>query len=102
MFYHSSFNGVYKPGHFYDSPTDLTQDYHTYAVDWQPDHIAWFIDGKEVFRASDPQYITKQPMYLVMNLDVGGDWAGHPDSTTPAQSNWNIDYIRVWQDQPQT
>jgi len=30
--------------------TDLCTAYHTYAIEWTPDHIAWSIDGKEVRR----------------------------------------------------
>lgn len=25
-------------------------DYHTYAFEWTPDYVAWFIDGVEVVR----------------------------------------------------
>ena len=28
-------------------------DYHTYAIEWTPDYVAWFIDGFEVYRQTD-------------------------------------------------
>ena len=51
----------------------------------------------EVGRFTDTANIVNQAMYLILNLDVGGDWAGHPDATTPSPTTWYTDYIRVWQ-----
>ncbi|MBR6107090.1 MAG: family 16 glycosylhydrolase [Oscillospiraceae bacterium] len=27
---------------------DASEGYHTYGFDWQPDHITWYVDGKQV------------------------------------------------------
>lgn len=75
---------------------DFSQEWHTFAVDWQPDAIIWYVDGVERARFTDSQYIPKQPMYLLLNLAVGGDWPGSPDSSTPFPSDYEIDYVRVW------
>jgi len=32
----------------------------------------------------------------VLNLAVGGDWPGSPDSTTVFPSYFDVDYVRVW------
>ncbi len=44
-------------------------DYHTYAFEWTPDYVAWFIDGAEVYRqtGSHIQTLTK-PQKLMMNI----------------------------------
>jgi beta-glucanase (GH16 family) len=36
-------------------------------------------------------------MYVILNLAVGGDWAGSPNSSTPFPSTMKVDYVRVWQ-----
>ena len=72
-------------------------DWHTFAVNWQPDAIVWYVDGTEVFRMDDWTLIPWEPMYLIANLAVGGDWAGKPDETTSFPSSLVIDHIRVWQ-----
>jgi beta-glucanase (GH16 family) len=36
-------------------------------------------------------------MFLMANLQVGGDWPGMPDATTPFPAQLELDYIRVWQ-----
>jgi beta-glucanase (GH16 family) len=76
---------------------DLSADFHTYAVEWAPDRIVWYIDGIERKRFSDPAHIPSAPMYVMANLAVGGDWPGPPDATTPMPTQLEVDYIRVWQ-----
>ena len=75
---------------------DFSKEWHTFAVDWQPDAIIWYVDGIERARYRDSQYIPNEPMYLLLNLAVGGDWPGSPDSSTPFPSEYEIDYVRVW------
>jgi len=77
--------------------SDLTAGYHTYGVDWEPNSITWYLDGKAMYSFTNASQIVNKPMYLILNLDVGGSWAGPLTSASPAQSTWNLDYLRVWQ-----
>ena len=72
---------------------DYSQGFHTYAVDWQPTYIKWYVDGQEVRSYTD--HIPSDPMWIVANTALGG-WAGAPDSTTPFPQSFDVDYIRVW------
>ena len=36
----------------------------------------------------------------MLNLAVGGDYSGYPDGSTPFPSQFDVDYVRVWQRQP--
>jgi hypothetical protein len=38
------------------------------------------------------------PMYMLINLAVGGDFPGWPDATTQFPANFNIDYVHVYSD----
>jgi beta-glucanase (GH16 family) len=78
---------------------DLSYGWHTFAVDWKPDNLIWYVDGIEHWRYSDSAHIPNEPMYLVINLAVGGDWPGAPDSSTRLPSYFEIDYVRVWKRQ---
>lgn len=80
---------------------DFSTDWHTYAVDWEPNAIIWYVDGVERRRFTDTAYIPKEPMYLLANLAVGGDWPGSPNAQTAFPSNLEIDYLRVWQNNGQ-
>jgi hypothetical protein len=87
--------GDRQDGHEWDGP-DLSKDFHTYGVDWQPDHIAWFVDGVEVARTTGSQWVVHEPMYPIINLAVGGRGNDPPDGSTPFPATMDVDYVRVW------
>ena len=76
-----------------DVGVDLSAAFHTFGVDWQADSITWYLDGKEYFQT---QNFTHSPMYVILNLAVGGDWAQTPPSDTQFPSSMQVDYVRVW------
>ncbi|HSD84406.1 MAG TPA: glycoside hydrolase family 16 protein [Anaerolineae bacterium] len=78
------------------SGPDFSAGWHTFAIDWQPDALVWYIDGVERQRYTDRSAVPAQPMYLILNLAVGGNWPGSPDASTPFPSDYLVDYVRVW------
>ena len=79
---------------------DFSRDFHTFAVDWRPDHVTWYVDGVERARMSDAALICPEAMYPILNLAVGGDWPGAPDAATKFPATMSVDYVRVWQQAP--
>jgi beta-glucanase (GH16 family) len=75
---------------------DFSADWHTFGADWEPDAVVWYVDGVERWRYTDRTRIPAQPMYLLADLAVGGDWPGAPDISTLFPSDYQINYIRVW------
>jgi beta-glucanase (GH16 family) len=75
---------------------DFSQDWHVFAVDWEPNAITWYVDGQERARYTDAANIPNKPMYLLLNLAVGGSWPGAPDATTHFPADFRFDYVRVW------
>jgi beta-glucanase (GH16 family) len=73
---------------------DFSKDFHTFAAEWTPTEIIWYVDGIERFRSHEG--IPKGPMYVIANLAVGGDWPGNPDATTPFPGVMEVDSIRVY------
>ena len=70
--------------------------YHTYGVLWTSQAITFYVDGKKEFSTPTPADYN-QPMYMIMNLAVGGSWPGSPDSTTNwSQAHMNVDYVRAY------
>lgn len=92
------------------SEGSFSEDYHTFAVEWLPGRINWYMDGK-MFHTEDDWYsrtegqgeITypapfDQEFYMILNLAVGGSWVGYPDETTDFENAaYEIDYVRVYQ-----
>jgi beta-glucanase (GH16 family) len=72
---------------------DLSADYHTFAIDWRPTSITWYVDGVQKYQVT--KNIPAGKMYILANLAVGG-WAGAPDSTTKFPGYMQIDYIRAY------
>ncbi len=75
--------------YMYDLGFDASEGFHTYGFDWQPDHIAWFVDGKEVYRATDN--IPSTPGKIMMNTWPGtgvNDWLNPFNGNTPLSAHY--------------
>lgn len=75
---------------------DLTRSFNVFGVSWTPETIDWYFNDSRVFSTATPADM-HEPMYLVVNLAVGGEWPGSPDEHTHFPSMLDIDWIRVWQ-----
>jgi beta-glucanase (GH16 family) len=95
-FHYNNSNGRNsKRGHYWAGP-DFSASFHRYAVDWRPDAIIWYVDGIERWRYKDAAHIPNIPMYLLVNLAVGGIGPGAPEASTVFPSYYEIDYVKVW------
>lgn len=76
---------------------DFSTGFHTFAIDWTPQYLVWYVDGVERYRVT--QNVPSEPMYLITNLTVGGpaSWSGAPDLYTVFPAQYKIDYVRVFQ-----
>lgn len=79
----------------YDAPFSFADDYHTYVLEWEPDAIRWYIDGKLIHTAKEG--VPHTPHFLILNTAVGGTWPGNPDETTVFPQYHDIDYVKVYQ-----
>ena len=81
---------------------DFDQVFHVYRIDWTPEYIKAFIDGKEYFtfqntRVGWEDWPFDKKQHLLLNIAVGGNWGGQKgvdDSIFP--SKMLIDYVRVY------
>ncbi len=85
-------------GAWYDTGTDVTAGFHTYGVDWEPDAITYYFDGKP-YTACPPNADANKPFYIIINLAIGdtNSWPGKPDSTNIWPAYLKIDYVRAYQ-----
>lgn len=81
----------------------FTDDYHIYAVEWEPKAIRWYVDGnlfKTITTKDLPagtEWVFNHPFFMLLNLAVGGSWPGYPDNTTAFPQVMLVDYVRVYQ-----
>jgi beta-glucanase (GH16 family) len=89
----------YSTGHGTSEP-GMTTGFHTYGVDWEPNNITWYFDGREVFQTSTPADLKGKPMYMIASLGIGGYWPGNPTSSESWPQQMKIDYLRAYSAAP--
>ena len=83
---------------------DFSDDYHVFAIEWEPCVIRWYVDDVEKKEVSS--WYSSQgafpapfdhPFGVILSVAVGGTWDGSPDGTTVFPQTMLVDYVRVYQ-----
>ncbi len=106
-------NNLYKgESYHFDNTTD-TSVFHTYAIEWEPGKITWYVDDEAFYTADTWYSITSGaaenntfdapfdvPFYILLNVAVNGTWdageADNGDYTGNGKSSMLVDYVRVY------
>ncbi len=81
---------------------EFPQAFHLFAVEWNEDSLTWFLDGRAyqtVTPADLPDgatWVYDHPFFIILNVAVGGHWAGAPDAETVFPQALLVDYVRVY------
>jgi beta-glucanase (GH16 family) len=94
---HSGVRAIY-PGH------DFSEDYHLYAVEWDPREIRWYVDN-HFYGCINTWYTASaafpapfnQKFFIILNFAVGGAWPKNPDATSRFPQSMHVKYVRVYQ-----
>lgn len=100
---------VHGPG--YSGGTSITKSYnlfndrfdtgfHIFGIEWGPEYINYYIDDV-LYNQITPADVTGEwvfdhPFYIIINLAVGGDFVGAPNSQTVFPQTMLVDYVRVY------
>lgn len=80
--------------------TNTTNQFHVYSVEWTSTAIRWMVDGVE-YNVIDttPAELDefRREFFFIMNVAVGGNWPGSPNSSTSFPQHMIVDYFRVFQ-----
>lgn len=75
----------------------LAAGYHTYGVDWTPSRVVWWVDGHPYAQLKRYKgWVFNSPFYLILNIQVGGQWPGTPNSATRFPARMAVDWVRVY------
>ena len=84
----------------------FADDYHVYAVEWEPEAVRWYVDGalrQTLTPGALPRgarWVLDHPFFILLNVAVGGRWPGPPDKTTQLPQQMLVDYVRVYTQPP--
>jgi beta-glucanase (GH16 family) len=87
----------------FETGVTLHEDFHTYAIEWEPTQIRWYFDGYNYFTVNKSdvpagrEWVFNKPFFILLNVAVGGNWPGYPDTTTTFPQTMTVDYVRVYQ-----
>lgn len=75
-------------------------DWHLYAIEWNGEQIDWYVDDIcyssyrfDANKLSEDAF--NSPFYLLLNVAVGGTWAGQPNADAYPLT-MQVDYVRVY------
>jgi beta-glucanase (GH16 family) len=81
----------------------FSDDFHIFAVEWEPTVVRFYVDSN-LYATDTPSslpagatWVFDHPFFIILNVAVGGDWPGPPDSTTGFPQQMLVDYVRVYQ-----
>jgi serralysin len=71
------------------------EDWHVIGLQWKPDTVTWYLDGRQVYQLPAQQFGTK-PMSLMVTSEVSGNWEGLTSSATNWPLELQVDYVRIY------
>lgn len=94
------YSGGSGKGGVFVSPTPLSDEFHTYAIEWKPNLIDFYVDSNLYFSmtplmASPNKYVYNGEFFLILNLAMGGNFTGDIDKELQ-RADLTIDYIRYY------
>lgn len=104
---------IHGPGYSGSSP--VTEEYqlldgrfdtefHVFAVEWGPNYIDFYVDGdlyQQLTPASIPEgteWVYDHDFFLLLNVAVGGNYVGNPNSNSRFPQTMTVDYVRVYEE----
>ena len=74
--------------------------FHVFGIEWGPEYINYYVDDV-LYNQITPANVTgdwvfAHPFYIILNLAVGGDFVGAPNSESVFPQTMLVDYVRVY------
>ena len=81
--------------------TDVTENFHTYGLEWTKENLKFFVDGNHYFtyepKNKTPKnwpYVNDQ--FIILNIAMGGNLGGSIDPNF-SEDQMEVDFVRVYQ-----
>lgn len=104
------FGTVHGPGYsggesiskeFILSNSRFDTEFHIFGIEWDKDNINFYVDDY-LYHSIKPKdvpgdWVFNESFYLILNVAVGGNLPGVPNSQTSFPQSMLVDYIRVYE-----
>lgn len=106
---HGSVHGPgYSAGEAITKSYELTNsrfdtEFHVFGIEWGPDYINYYVDDV-LYNQITPADVTGEwvfndnPFYIILNVAVGGSFAGNPNANTVFPQTMYVDYVKVYKE----
>jgi beta-glucanase (GH16 family) len=80
----------------------FADDFHIFAIEWTATSVTFFVDDTAYETVHDTdipagtQWVYNQPFFILLNVAVGGNFAGPVGSETVFPQEMLVDYVRVY------
>jgi alpha-glucosidase len=100
--YAHGFRAIEQQTALADKLVDYSDGFHTYAVEWLPDQLRFYVDDVHhtTFYNDEVGYFLPKltaPMRLMINTAIGGDFLPAPDASTVWPQEFLVDWVRVYE-----
>jgi hypothetical protein len=96
------YSGGASFGGTYDFGGPASDEFHEFAIEWEPDSISWYVDGF-LYHTAEPadvapnEWVFNDPVFLLLNQAVGGNFGGAVSPELVFPQTMAIDYVRIYQ-----
>ncbi len=75
-------------------------DFHVFGIEWDENYINYYVDDvlyNQITPEDVPgEWVFNKPFYIILNMAVGGNFPGSPNSETTFPQTMLVDYVRVY------
>jgi beta-glucanase (GH16 family) len=91
---------------YYFPNGETASTFHAYGMIWSPGSVSYYVDDPtQPYVTYTPASLSSgmvwpfdagQSNFILLNLAIGGNYPGPPNSTTPFPSEMLVDYVRIY------
>jgi beta-glucanase (GH16 family) len=84
------------------SSGDFSGSFHVFSLEWDASKLTFLVDDVSYYTVNKADVVVgtypfDKPFFFIMNVAVGGNWPGNPNSSTTFPQRMIVDYVRVFQ-----
>lgn len=88
-------------GNYSIATGDFSSSFHVFSLQWDASKLTFLVDAAAYFTANKTDvginYPFDKPFFFILNVAVGGNWPGNPNSSTTFPQRMIVDYVKVFQ-----